>query len=59
MKLEQLVSVSFLAAATAAPPLEKRSSVYGFDVSHYQPDVDFAAAYSGGLRFVYIKATEV
>jgi GH25 family lysozyme M1 (1,4-beta-N-acetylmuramidase) len=39
--------------------LEKRSpTVKGFDISHYQPTVNFAGAYSAGLRFVYIKATE-
>ncbi|KAI9684869.1 MAG: hypothetical protein M1822_005518 [Bathelium mastoideum] len=38
--------------------LEKRASVSGFDISHYQADVDFTAAYNDGLRFVMIKATE-
>lgn len=47
------------ATAFAVPHLKKRDSVYGFDVSHYQSSVDFDAAYNdGGLRFVYIKATE-
>jgi GH25 family lysozyme M1 (1,4-beta-N-acetylmuramidase) len=42
-----------------ANTLEKRAaSVQGFDISHYQGTVNFASAYSGGLRFVYIKATE-
>lgn len=35
-----------------------RAAVKGFDISHYQPSVDFDAAYAAGLRFVYIKATE-
>lgn len=50
-----------LAAMTVAAPMGSllpRSSVQGFDVSHYQTSVDFASAYSGGLRFVFIKATE-
>ncbi|KAL7930773.1 glycoside hydrolase family 25 protein [Trichoderma chlorosporum] len=34
------------------------ASVTGFDISNYQPTVDFAGAYSDGARFVIIKATE-
>ncbi|KAL7899870.1 glycoside hydrolase family 25 protein [Trichoderma sp. SZMC 28014] len=34
------------------------ASVQGFDISNYQPTVDFAKAYSDGARFVIIKATE-
>ncbi|KAI1820508.1 glycoside hydrolase family 25 protein [Xylaria intraflava] len=34
------------------------AAVQGFDISNYQPSVDFAAAYSAGARFVIIKATE-
>lgn len=34
------------------------ADVQGFDISHYQSSVNFAGAYAGGLRFVYIKATE-
>lgn len=33
-------------------------SVQGFDVSSYQPNVDFRQAFSDGARFVIIKATE-
>lgn len=48
-----------LVTAAIAAPHQKRDSVYGFDISHYQSSVDFDAAYNdGGLRFVYIKATE-
>jgi hypothetical protein len=48
-----------LVTAAAAAPHQKRDSVSGFDISHYQSSVDFDAAYNdGGLRFVYIKATE-
>jgi zinc transporter ZupT len=38
--------------------LAKASTVQGFDISHYQPSVDFAAAYSSGARFVIIKVSE-
>jgi GH25 family lysozyme M1 (1,4-beta-N-acetylmuramidase) len=34
------------------------AAVQGFDISHWQPTVDFAAAYASGARFVIIKATE-
>nr|P00721.1 RecName: Full=N,O-diacetylmuramidase; AltName: Full=Lysozyme CH [Chalara sp.] len=33
-------------------------TVQGFDISSYQPSVNFAGAYSAGARFVIIKATE-
>ncbi|KAL2217289.1 putative N,O-diacetyl muramidase [Thermoascus aurantiacus ATCC 26904] len=45
--------------AAAAPELDKRArGVQGFDISHYQPNVDFKGAYNSGARFVIIKATE-
>ena len=45
-----------LAAVSAAPTaLEKRSTVQGFDISHYQGTVNFNGAYSSGARFVIIK----
>ncbi|KAI4089970.1 MAG: hypothetical protein L6R37_007964 [Teloschistes peruensis] len=47
-----------VALALPAEPLEKRSTVQGFDISHYQGTVDFKGAYSSGARFVIIKATE-
>ncbi|KAL8716226.1 MAG: hypothetical protein Q9220_000131 [cf. Caloplaca sp. 1 TL-2023] len=48
------------AAVLALPTdlLEKRSTVQGFDISHYQTSVNFKGAYSAGARFVIIKATE-
>lgn len=56
------MAVSGLAAPFAEPQAEletRASSVLGFDISHYQSSVDFSSAYNdGGLRFVYIKATE-
>jgi hypothetical protein len=32
-----------------------QAQIQGFDISHYQATVDFAAAYSSGARFVIIK----
>ncbi|KAG8528619.1 uncharacterized protein KY384_006306 [Bacidia gigantensis] len=60
MKASTLLTVCASALASAAPSgeLEKRATVKGFDISHYQTSVDFNAAYSGGARFVIIKATE-
>ncbi|NII42204.1 GH25 family lysozyme M1 (1,4-beta-N-acetylmuramidase) [Curtobacterium flaccumfaciens] len=43
------------AAAAGGPPPGK---VQGMDVSAWQPDVDFTAAYRNGARFAYVKATE-
>ena len=34
------------------------AQVQGFDISHYQGNVDFQGAYNSGARFVIIKATE-
>ncbi|OJJ08285.1 hypothetical protein ASPVEDRAFT_89510 [Aspergillus versicolor CBS 583.65] len=45
--------VSLLALPGAA-----YAAVQGFDISHYQPDVDYSGAYASGARFVMIKATE-
>ena len=60
MKTVLLASIFSLPFALPLPQKElaKRSSVKGFDVSGYQPNVDFTSAYEGGLRFVLIKATE-
>lgn len=59
MKLSNIVPLATAAAALPSTSPAKRDVVYGFDVSHYQPNVDFNAAYNnGGLRFVYIKATQ-
>ncbi|KAH8645624.1 glycoside hydrolase family 25 protein [Xylariales sp. PMI_506] len=35
-----------------------QADVQGFDISNYEPTVDFTAAYNSGARFVIIKATE-
>lgn len=34
------------------------ATVQGFDISHYQSSVDFAAAKAAGARFVLIKVRE-
>lgn len=43
--LSGVASLAGIASATVA----------GFDISHYQPNVNFAQAYAGGARFVIIK----
>ncbi|WP_152998232.1 GH25 family lysozyme [Curtobacterium luteum] len=43
------------AAATGGPPPGK---IRGFDISAWQPNVNFRNAYDAGARFAYIKATE-
>ncbi|CAF9930720.1 MAG: hypothetical protein HETSPECPRED_007698 [Heterodermia speciosa] len=63
MKLPLLSLLPFLSlplthTAPLSPELEKRSTVQGFDISHYQGTVDFKSAYNSGARFVIIKATE-
>ncbi|KAI4141378.1 MAG: hypothetical protein L6R39_005374 [Caloplaca ligustica] len=47
-----------VALALPSPNLEERATVQGFDISHYQANVNFQAAYNSGARFVIIKATE-
>ncbi|KAF5012743.1 hypothetical protein F66182_15241 [Fusarium sp. NRRL 66182] len=49
--------VSTLAVSASLVGLAK-ATVQGFDISSYQPSVDFSAAYDSGARFVIIKATE-
>lgn len=55
--MKTAVTALLLAAGVAnASPLKARSSgVQGFDISHYQADVDFSGAYGSGARFVMIK----
>ncbi|KAL8919743.1 MAG: hypothetical protein Q9208_006609 [Pyrenodesmia sp. 3 TL-2023] len=45
-------------ALPASSPIEKRATVQGFDISHYQANVNYRGAYNSGARFVIIKATE-
>ncbi|KAK1248933.1 hypothetical protein MKX08_007153 [Trichoderma sp. CBMAI-0020] len=51
-------TVACFAAAIGIFASTTSASVQGFDISHYQPTVNFAKAYSDGARFVIIKATE-
>jgi GH25 family lysozyme M1 (1,4-beta-N-acetylmuramidase) len=44
-----------ISLASAFPLEERASSVQGFDISNYQPTVNFQAAYNSGARFVIIK----
>lgn len=46
-------------ALPASSPIEKRETVQGFDISHYQSSVNFRGAYSSGARFVIIKVSIV
>lgn len=56
MKLFTASLLLTLGLAHAAPAeIEKRSTVQGFDISHYQASVNFAGAYNSGARFVIIK----
>ncbi|KAI4263964.1 MAG: hypothetical protein L6R42_000907 [Xanthoria sp. 1 TBL-2021] len=62
MKLTSAFAIAAVcqAAALALPVdnLEKRETVKGFDISHYQATVNYQGAYNSGARFVIIKATE-
>ena len=57
MQLSILSILLALSLVSAAPTedLEKRDTVKGFDISHYQGTVDFKGAYNSGARFVIIK----
>lgn len=60
MKLNFLAASLAICQTTFAAPadtLEKRATVQGFDISHYQTSVNFKGAYSSGARFVIIKVT--
>lgn len=62
MKSKFAILLAFgLAAATANPtsldPRTNTPTVQGFDISHYQENVDFSGAYAAGARFVIIKVT--
>ena len=46
---------STIATAVALGTTAALANVQGFDISHYQPTVDFGATYSDGARFVIIK----
>lgn len=51
MKTTIVSIISFGASVALA------ASTQGFDISSYQPDVDFAGAYASGARFVIIKVS--
>src|SRR5579859_1664959 len=55
MKLFIVLLAVALGITSAAPLEERASSVQGFDISNYQPTVDFPGAYRSGARFVIIK----
>jgi hypothetical protein len=56
MKFSTISLAASLGLASASPvKLETRSTVQGFDISSYQPSVNFKAAYASGARFVIIK----
>ena len=56
MKISTALILVALKFATATPaPLERRATVQGFDISNYQPTVNFQGAYNSGARFVIIK----
>ncbi|KAK8044895.1 Glycoside hydrolase- superfamily [Apiospora rasikravindrae] len=44
-----------LLSSTALMGTAQAAEVQGFDISHYQPNVNFRSAYSAGARFVIIK----
>lgn len=44
-----------LASGMVIRAASNATSVKGFDISHFQPTVDFVKAYSDGARFVIIK----
>lgn len=48
-------SLVIFATGLAALAGVASATVQGFDISHYQSNVDFNAAYSSGARFVIIK----
>ncbi|KAK3177503.1 hypothetical protein K4F52_009700 [Lecanicillium sp. MT-2017a] len=49
-------SLGIIATGIATLASVATAAVQGFDISHYQPNVDFKAAYASGARFVIIKA---
>jgi GH25 family lysozyme M1 (1,4-beta-N-acetylmuramidase) len=53
-----LLPLLALSGHASAAALRRATGIEGFDVSHWQSSVNFAAAAKGGLKFVMIKATE-
>lgn len=52
------LAAALLVAAVTAAPAQAATVTKGQDVSSYQGSVNWAAQYSAGSRFAYIKATE-
>ncbi len=48
-------SLGIIATGVATLAGVVTAAVQGFDISHYQANVDFKAAYASGARFVIIK----
>lgn len=57
-RLAALYLAGFVLLAAALPAIAGRGYVRGIDISHYQGDVDLAAAMNDGIGFVIHKATE-
>ncbi|KAN0087340.1 Glycoside hydrolase superfamily [Elaphomyces granulatus] len=62
MKFTFACLIATIGLSVAAPaesgPDARSGTVQGFDISAYQTNVNFGAAYQSGARFVIIKATE-
>lgn len=57
-KLSIMKSVTFIAGLASIVNVAT-ATVAGFDISNYQPNVDFKKAYADGARFVIIKVRTV
>lgn len=55
MKTTVAVPVLMMAGMAWANPVKRSCCIQGFDISSYQPNVDFVGAYDSGARFVMIK----
>src|SRR3954452_6227024 len=53
-----VIVAALLAGLTIASPAQAATVTYGQDVSGYQGNVNWAAQWSAGSRFAYVKATE-
>ena len=57
-RLKPTGGTGIIATAFLFAPLLSMARPLGVDVSSYQGTVDWASAYSGGVRFAIVKATE-
>ena len=53
-----VAAVTGIGLVVAASPASAADAVYGMDVSSYQGNVDWTAAWNNGARFAYVKASE-